>query len=116
MSLPSEQNWLVLQRLITDLAKKGYEIKDVLVDGKSVGTVSKYTFKNVKAKHTLEATFKKVEISEQKPEDIETPEQKPEGKETFKDVKKNGFKPITITVKEDNEKKINFNVVKNLSK
>ena len=26
MSLPSEQNWLVLQRLITDLAKKGYEI------------------------------------------------------------------------------------------
>ena len=26
MSLTSEQNWLVLQRLITDLAKKGYEI------------------------------------------------------------------------------------------
>ena len=26
MSLPSEQNWLVLQRLITDLAKKGYEL------------------------------------------------------------------------------------------
>ncbi len=26
MSLPSEQNWLVLQRFITDLAKKGYEI------------------------------------------------------------------------------------------
>ena len=26
MSLPSEQNWLVRQRLITDLAKKGYEI------------------------------------------------------------------------------------------
>ena len=72
-------------------AKKGYEIKDVLVDGKSVGTVSKYTFKNVKAKHTLEATFKKVEIPEQKPEDIETPEQKPEGKETFKDVKKNAW-------------------------
>ena len=26
MSLPSEQNWLILQHLITDLSKKGYEI------------------------------------------------------------------------------------------
>ena len=26
MSLPSEQNWLVLQNLITDLSKKGYDI------------------------------------------------------------------------------------------
>lgn len=26
MSLPSEQNWLVLQHLLTDLTKKGYEI------------------------------------------------------------------------------------------
>ena len=25
MSLPSEQNWLVLQHLISDLTKKGYE-------------------------------------------------------------------------------------------
>ena len=28
MSLPSEQNWLVLQHLISDLTKKGYEIPD----------------------------------------------------------------------------------------
>ena len=28
MSLPSEQNWLVLQKLITDLKRKGYEIPD----------------------------------------------------------------------------------------
>ncbi len=28
MSLPSEQNWLVLHHLITDLTKKGYEIPD----------------------------------------------------------------------------------------
>ena len=28
MSLPSEQNWLVLQHLITDLTKKGYKIPD----------------------------------------------------------------------------------------
>ena len=26
MSLPSEQNWLVLQKLLTDLNKKGYKI------------------------------------------------------------------------------------------
>ena len=26
MSLPSEQNWLVLNHLITDLSKKGYDI------------------------------------------------------------------------------------------
>ena len=62
-------------------AEKGYEIADVLVDGKSVGAVAKYTFENVKAKHTIEATFKKVEM----------PEQKPEEKETFKDVKKNDW-------------------------
>ena len=62
-------------------AEKGYEITDVLVDGKSVGAVAKYTFKNVKEKHTIEATFKKVEM----------PEQKPEEKETFKDVKKNDW-------------------------
>ena len=28
MSLPSEQNWLVLHHLITDLTKKGYEIPE----------------------------------------------------------------------------------------
>ena len=42
-------------------AEKGYEIADVLVDGKSVGAVKEYTFENVKAAHTIEATFKKVE-------------------------------------------------------
>ena len=28
MSLPSEQNWLVLNHLIKDLTSKGYEIPD----------------------------------------------------------------------------------------
>ena len=28
MSLPSEQNWLVLHHLLTDLNKKGYDIPD----------------------------------------------------------------------------------------
>ena len=34
-----------------------YQIADVLVDGKSVGAVSSYTFKNVREKHTIEVTF-----------------------------------------------------------
>ena len=35
----------------------GYRIKDVLVDGKSVGAVSTYTFENVVDNHTIHATF-----------------------------------------------------------
>ena len=35
----------------------GYYIKDVLVDGKSVGAVSTYTFENVVDNHTIHATF-----------------------------------------------------------
>ena len=40
-------------------AINGYRIADVLVDGKSVGNVSTYTFENVKANHTIEAKFVK---------------------------------------------------------
>lgn len=39
---------------------KGYEIAKVLVDGKSVGAVESYTFKNVTKNHTIEAVFMKV--------------------------------------------------------
>ena len=35
----------------------GYRIKDMLVDGKSVGAVSTYTFENVVDNHTIHATF-----------------------------------------------------------
>ncbi|MGN1007330.1 MAG: S-layer homology domain-containing protein [Butyricicoccus sp.] len=34
-----------------------YVVKDVLVDGKSVGAVSKYTFENVRENHTIHVTF-----------------------------------------------------------
>ena len=37
----------------------GYQIADVKVDGESVGTVASYTFENVTANHTIEATFEK---------------------------------------------------------
>jgi len=40
----------------------GYAISDVKVDGKSVGVVTSYTFTNVTADHTIEATFEKNEI------------------------------------------------------
>ena len=35
----------------------GYVIEDVLVDGESVGAVDKYTFENVREKHTIKAVF-----------------------------------------------------------
>jgi hypothetical protein len=38
---------------------EGYEIKDVLVDGKSVGAVETYVFKNVWDDHSIHATFRK---------------------------------------------------------
>ena len=37
---------------------EGYEIADVLVDSKSVGAVSTYTFEEIDGDHTIEASFK----------------------------------------------------------
>ena len=45
-------------------ANNGYEIEDVFVDGKSVGKLEEYTFKNIKEKHTIEAKFKVIEKEE----------------------------------------------------
>lgn len=38
---------------------EGYEIKSVVVDGKNVGVATEYTFKNVRAKHTIFVEFVK---------------------------------------------------------
>jgi len=46
-------------KTFTITPNQGYKIKDVLVDGKSVGTVSTYTFTNITSNHTIEATFEK---------------------------------------------------------
>ena len=48
-------------KTFTIAASEGYKIADVLVDGKSVGAVSSYTFENVTARHTITAKFEKVE-------------------------------------------------------
>jgi|GEM_PF-2691360 len=41
--------------------EEGYKIKDVKVDGESVGAVEEYTFEDVNANHTIEAEFEKKE-------------------------------------------------------
>ena len=46
-------------KAFTITANEGYKIADVLVDGKSVGAVSSYTFEDVKSSHTITAEFKK---------------------------------------------------------
>lgn len=43
----------------TVIADKNYEVEDVKVDGKSMGSVGVYTFTDVKADHTIEATFRR---------------------------------------------------------
>lgn len=57
---------------VTITPNEGYKIKDVKVDGESVGAVSEYTFKKVKENHTIRAYFEKIEETE-----INTEENKP---------------------------------------
>ena len=38
---------------------EGYRIADVLVDGRSIGVVSRYTFENVRSNHTIKVFFEK---------------------------------------------------------
>lgn len=39
----------------------GYKIKDVKIDGESIGVVDTYTFKDVRASHTISAIFEKIQ-------------------------------------------------------
>lgn len=55
-SIVVPNNW---NQLITITPDKGYRIKDVRVDGVSVGAIETYTFSNVQAAHTIEAFFRK---------------------------------------------------------
>ena len=47
-------------RTFTITPDSGYEIADVLVDGKSIGVKTTYTFEKVTGKHTISATFKRI--------------------------------------------------------
>lgn len=46
-------------KTFTITADSGYVVDDVLVDGKSVGSVKTYTFEDVSKSHTIKATFVK---------------------------------------------------------
>lgn len=65
----------------TIAAAEGYEIKDVLVDGVSVGAVSDYTFKNVWKNHTIDAVFRAKAEGPETPDKPAKPE-KPSKPET----------------------------------
>ena len=47
-------------KTFTITPNQGYKIKDLLVDGTSVGTVSTYTFTNVTSDHTIQASFEQL--------------------------------------------------------
>jgi len=50
-----------LRKTFTVTPDEGWEIADVLVDGKSVGAVESYVFRQVMRRHTIEATFRSME-------------------------------------------------------
>ena len=47
-------------KTFTMLMATGYEVEDVIVDGKSMGAVATYTFRNVSAAHIIYVSFKSV--------------------------------------------------------
>ncbi|MGE4214159.1 MAG: S-layer homology domain-containing protein [Anaerotignaceae bacterium] len=73
-------------KTFTITANKGYEVKDVIVDGASVGKVTKYSFEDVTKAHTITASF--VETKEEVKEEVKE-EKKDENskKASFGDVK-----------------------------
>ena len=66
-------------------ANDGYKIKDVTVDGKSVGAVSSYSFANVNNNHDISVTFEKKDTvksqksDEHKKDDVQNIAVKPTG-------------------------------------
>lgn len=54
----SIREWL--DKTFTITPDSGYEIADVLVDGKSVGARSSYTFEDVRSNHTISVSFLKI--------------------------------------------------------
>lgn len=58
-------------QVFTIAADEGYQVKDVSVDGTSVGNVTEYTFKDVTTDHNIKAVFEKVPVENP---DTETPD------------------------------------------
>ena len=88
-------------------AEEGYEITDVLIDGKSIGPVDSYTFEKVKAKHKIEVETTKIlpieKVDDWAKDEMREADEKGLIPETF--MKKDATNPITrldfaaITVK-----------------
>lgn len=71
-------------------ANGGYEIEEVLVDGKNVGDVKEYTFEEVNEDHTIKASFKKVKAG--KPEAEKPNDEKPNDEKTSDSDEKESVK------------------------
>ncbi len=54
--------------------EKGYVVDDVLVDGKSIGSVGVYTFRNIQGDHTLQVTFRRTVAETTAPTEAPTEE------------------------------------------
>lgn len=91
-------------------ADKGYEIDDVIVDGRSVGKVETYTFEAVSRSHTIEVEFAKT---------VEDPDvplgENPDGEDTEKpDDEKEDTKPeVTMNFSDVHEGDWYYNAVLN---
>lgn len=70
---------------------EGYEIKDVMVDGASVGAVKEYTFEEVDGDHTIKVSFKKEKADGGKPN---VPEQKSDSGQSGSVETGDGVQPI----------------------
>ncbi|MBQ8300145.1 MAG: S-layer homology domain-containing protein [Clostridia bacterium] len=89
---PHRKNFTV--QIIPD---EGYEVKDVVVDGESVGAVTEYTFRRVETTHKIKAYFKPIEgyVPSEDEEDVESGDAEVVEPDTkvfeFDDVKENDW-------------------------
>ena len=51
------------------IPQQGYQVADVLVDGESVGAVTRYTFEDVRRSHTISVTFQQENNTPADPQD-----------------------------------------------
>ena len=80
---------------------EGYKIKDVKVDGESVGAVSEYTFKKVEKNHRINAYFEKVSGEESSSKTEENVSKPAEPKPTVTKSNEITEKPSTNVEKVD---------------
>jgi len=64
--------------IFTMVPEDGYKVKDVLVDGASVGAVASYAFSNIGANHTISASFTSSPPTPPPPPECYTPVTNPE--------------------------------------